>query len=428
MNSSHAPPAAAAERGDAGARMTTPPTVRALRGRIATAAWGAPALLAPFLEAVSDPAHAGAAPAAELWFGAHAARPSPVAAAPAADGTAGWIAADRLPAAERPPVLVKLLAAGAPLSIQVHPDDATAATRAPEDPVGKPELLRALGPMRILCGLRPAAASRTLLSTLAPDAGPLLEALGHGDEGLGEAVALALRADRTSRAALLTAVEDGSRALLAAAGATGPDGTGGGAGAVDGDAAARRAARLALELLGRFPGDPGVLVALLLEDVDLAPGASVFVAPGTPHAYLSGLGLEVMPPSDQVLRGGLTVKPIDVEGFLGVLDAGRTGVPATGVLARRLDGAGWRRHVVPSDAFVVDEADVDGRPLAVDRTGSGAGVLVCVAGAVHLRAADGSVADLAAGTAALLAPGGAAVEVDGRGAVVHATGRQPGAA
>lgn len=426
MSSPHAPHAPVA--GSTAPPPTAPPTVRMLRGRLATAAWGAPFLLAPFLDAVDaveDPAHADGLPAAELWFGAHAARPSPVATGPAADGTAAWTSADRLPADERPPVLVKLLAAGAPLSIQVHPDDATAAARSPEGPVGKPELLRALGPMRILCGLRPAAASRTLLSRLAPDAAPLLEALGHGDEGLGEAVALALRADRTTRAELLTAVEDGARALLAASDAAGPERAGedGGTGT-----AAHRAARLALDLLDRFPGDPGVLVALLLEDVDLAPGTSVFVAPGTPHAYLSGLGLEVMPPSDQVLRGGLTVKPIDVEGFLDVLDAGRTGVPSTGVLARDLAGGGWRRHVLPSDAFVADEADVDGRPLAVERSGPGAGLLVCVAGAVHVRAADGSVADLEAGTAALLAPGGAAVEVDGRGAVIHATCGQPGAA
>ena len=422
MSSSSAatPPIAGA---DVGPTVAGTPTVRALGGRVATAAWGAPSLLAPFLDAVSDVAPAGDAPAAELWFGAHAARPSPVATGPAADGTPGWTGADQLPVAERPQVLVKLLAAGAPLSIQVHPDDATAAARSAEDPTGKPELLRALGPMRILCGLRPAAASRALLSALAPDAGPLLEALGHGDEGLGEAVALALRADRATRAALLTAVEDGARTLLASSRTAGPD-----AGHADADAATLRAGRLALDLLARFPGDPGVLVALLLEDVDLAPGESVFVAPGTPHAYLSGLGLEVMPPSDQVLRGGLTVKPIDVEGFLAVLDAGRTGVPSTGTLARRPDGGGWRRHVIPSDAFVVDEVDVDGRPLAVDRTGPDAGLLVCVAGAVHVRAADGSVADLTAGTAALLAPGGAAVEVDGRGALVHASGRQRGAA
>lgn len=424
MSSPHAPHAPAGRPG-AGSTAAVPPTVRALGGRVATAAWGAPALLAPFLDTVRDAPRAGDPPPAEVWFGAHAARPSPVATGTAADGTPEWAAADRLPAAERPQVLVKLLAAGAPLSIQVHPDDATAAARAAEDPRGKPELLRALGPMRILCGLRPAAASRTLLSTLAPDAVPLLEALGHGDEGLGEAIALALRADRTTRDGLLTAVEQGARALLAASEAAGPDGGGRDGGA---DPATQRAARLALDLLSRFPGDPGVLAALLLEDVDLAPGESVFVAPGTPHAYLSGLGLEVMPPSDQVLRGGLTVKPVDVEGFLAVLDAARTGVPATGTLARRLDGDGWRRHVIPSDAFVVDEADVDGRPLAVDRTGPGAGLVVCVAGAVHVRAADGSVADLEAGTAALLAPGGAAVEVDGRGAVVHATGPQPGGA
>ncbi len=405
-----------------------PPTVRPLRGRVATAAWGAPALLAPFLTPTSDPTSAptsdrgeGELPAAEVWFGAHPARPSSVAVGRTSDPDGRWVPADRLPEAERPHVLVKLLAAGGPLSIQVHPDDATAAARAPEDPLGKPELLRALGPMRILCGLRPAAASRALLSRLAPDAVPLLEALGHGDDGLAEAVALVLRADRTARAALLAAVLDGARALLAE-----PEPSAA-APATATDVATRRAARLALDLHERFPDDPGVVVALLLDDVDLAPGQRVFVAPGTPHAYLSGLGLEVMAPSDQVLRGGLTVKPVDVDGFLDVLDARAPGLPTTATLPRRLDGTGWRRHVTPTDAFVVDEADVDGGPLVVERTGAAAGLLVCVAGTVHVRAGDGSVADVEAGEGALLAPGDDPVELEGQGAVVHAVGRQPGA-
>ncbi|MEZ5256922.1 MAG: hypothetical protein R2705_08530 [Ilumatobacteraceae bacterium] len=43
-----------------------------------------------------------------------------------------------------------------------------------------------------------------------------------------------------------------------------------------------------------YPGDPGALVALLLNQVSLRPGEAVFLPAGQVHMYLSGLGVEVM--------------------------------------------------------------------------------------------------------------------------------------
>jgi len=87
-----------------------------------------------------------------------------------------------------------------------------------------------------------------------------------------------------------------------------------------------------------YPGDPGVLVSLLCNFVVLEPGQALYLPAGNLHAYCSGLGMELMNASDNVLRGGLTPKHIDVDELLararhhpaprdaGGTDAGRTGV------------------------------------------------------------------------------------------------------
>lgn len=68
-----------------------------------------------------------------------------------------------------------------------------------------------------------------------------------------------------------------------------------------------------------FPGDVGVLAALLLNHIVLEPGEAVFLPAGNLHAYLEGFGVEVMANSDNVLRGGLTSKHIDVDELMDIL-------------------------------------------------------------------------------------------------------------
>jgi mannose-6-phosphate isomerase class I len=88
-------------------------------------------------------------------------------------------------------------------------------------------------------------------------------------------------------------------------------------------------------------------------------------------------------------------------------------------LARQYEGSGWQRHVTPTDAFVLDEAEVDG-VLLVERSGVGPSVLLCADGEVVVRAGDGSAAELRPGGAVLLTGGLDPVEVRGRGLVLHA--------
>ena len=89
------------------------------------------------------------------------------------------------------------------------------------------------------------------------------------------------------------------------------------------DAAAgsqRPEARWVTQLAERYPGDPSVAVTLLLNLVHLRPGEAIRLGSGNLHAYLGGAGIELMGASDNVVRGGLTVKPVDVDDLLAVLD------------------------------------------------------------------------------------------------------------
>src|SRR5262249_28273231 len=78
--------------------------------------------------------------------------------------------------------------------------------------------------------------------------------------------------------------------------------------------------RTAVELADVYPGDAGVLASLLLNRITLEPGQALFLAAGNLHAYLRGMAVEIMANSDNVLRGGLTPKHVDVPELLRVLD------------------------------------------------------------------------------------------------------------
>lgn len=68
-----------------------------------------------------------------------------------------------------------------------------------------------------------------------------------------------------------------------------------------------------------FPGDPGVIAAMLLNHFRLQPGEAVFLGAGVPHAYIDGLGVELLANSDNVLRAGLTPKHVDVPELLKIV-------------------------------------------------------------------------------------------------------------
>lgn len=270
-------------------------------------------------------------PQAELWLGDHPGAPAHV--AKAANGERTLIdLIDSDP--ERYgvdgghlPFLLKVLAIGGPLSLQVHPDLDQARegfareealgvpTEAPHRNYGdanhKPELLVALTEVRALSGFRPLEAARADLLALAAAA-----PAGEGSRAL-EAVAERCAGDAdAARRELLTWALRGGVEVAAALEAI--------RAAVSGDSASEwidaQRLRTLRDLTAAYPTDPGVLVSLLLHFVRLDPGEAIYLGARQLHAYLGGLAVEVMAASDNVLRAGLTVKHVDVDELLRVAD------------------------------------------------------------------------------------------------------------
>lgn len=360
-----------------------------LYGPIRNYAWGSRSAIAT-LQGRPTPSPE---PEAELWLGAHPGAPASV------DRDGARVSLVELLSAEpghwlgqqivgrfgvRLPFLLKVLAADAPLSLQAHPDPeqaraghaADAAREAGQrnyvDPFHKPELLVALTPMEALCGFRaPAESAEVLAAFGVPSLDPVVAALRTGAAGLADAVRLLLTFPTDQRAGLVAAV--------ASAALDTPD------------------ARLARSLADSYPGDPGVLVALLLNWVRIAPGEAIWMPAGNLHAYLRGTGVEIMAASDNVLRGGLTPKRIDVDELLRVLrfevldDPVVRAVPvAPGVLC-------WP---VPVDDFALHQVQVGSDRAEATLPLVGPRVVLCSAGALTVDDGAGSV-ELGPGQAAV---------------------------
>lgn len=372
-------------------------------------AWGTTDSIAHLLGIESD-----GTPWAEQWFGAH-----PLGDSPTDDG--GTLSAhladhpEQLGAAcletfgIRLPFLIKILSAATPLSLQAHPTRAqardgharesllgvplTAAERSFKDDWPKPEAIVALTPFKALVGFRDP--HRTA---------ELFEALGLGDSL--DSVIGPLR-DREGVPALqevfLDVLSLGERRhlvdeVLAAAvdrlGAPGELGV---------------FARTAVEIDESHPSDPGILAALLLNHFSLEPGQSLSLAPGVMHSYLRGTCVEVMANSDNVVRGGLTSKHIDVDALLQVVDF--QPAPISVDTAHGSDGV----YVYPSrfDEFELWMLQpTSDRELQVPRVDSGRIALV-VAGDFTLTS-DTGLCTIGPGRAAFLAAG-EAVTARGRG-------------
>lgn len=348
--------------------------VEVIRGALKDYAWGIPDGLAPWS------GESTGAPQAELWFGAHPSAPS-------------WVA-DRsltldavLPQSEVP-LLTKLLAAATPLSIQVHPHaqlarEAFADQQVPgadqvySDPDEKTELLIAIEHFEVFAGWRDTADALAILAGIdgTEQARTALE-----KSGPIAAVPLLLAMDTDTRAVQLV---DSVRAV------------GFGDSEVDAYATVAR----------MYPDDPGLLVSVLLAYRELKPGNAIFVPAGVPHSYIRGLGLEVMTSSDNVVRLGLTPKPVFVAAALLALS------PA--------------HDEVFIDANFGDRIAPVGAPFAVTMTGDELSldsgnfrVVVALEGHAAITAhAGGAAITLDQGEAAVITAGEPAVRVTTSGRV-----------
>ncbi|KAA0961378.1 mannose-6-phosphate isomerase, class I [Microbacterium sp. ANT_H45B] len=339
-------------------------------------AWGSQTLLA---ELEGRPA--ADAPEAEVWFGDHPGDPADVEGGSTLDAVTGGSL----------PYLLKLLAAASPLSIQVHPtiEQARAgwereAALASDDPTRnyrddnhKPELIVALSErFESLSGLRPVDDTLRLLDVLGTGAG--VGALAARLRGEGDVLRDTIGWLLSGQAqAAVDDVIDAVRSVTAS------------------DAGEWSVALRAVADISRtYPGDPGVVVALLMNHVVLQRGEAVFLRAGLLHAYIAGLGVEIMAASDNVLRGGLTPKRIDVPELLGILDTTTGEVPVL-----RPDAVGAvTEYPVPVADFALRRIALDGADVDVEVDGPT--MVLATAGRVQVRGADGETRDVPIGTAA----------------------------
>jgi len=366
--------------------------------------WGSPTLI-PALEGRTPTGR----PEAEVWYGDHPGSPSLTLDGRTLDAVLAEAGAGSLP------FLLKVLAAEVSLSIQAHPskDEAVAgfareeaagiprdaAERTYRDDNHKPEIIVALSEsFRALVGLRPLERTRRLVAALG-DA-PGVSALASRLRGEEDAAVLRGTLEWALSEATQADIDDVIAAL---------------ASAEDAGFAAE------LDVLRRisrdFPGDRGVVVALLMNLVVLHRGQALFAPAGVLHAYQDGLGVELMAASDNVLRGGLTPKHIDVPELLGIVETTPAEVFPIEP-ARRGDVA----------TYDVGVADFSLRRVAVTAGGASA---VAVTGPTIVLATAGRVTVATGADAVELVPGRAAyVSADEREVTLTGAGEvfvaQPG--
>lgn len=311
-------------------------------------------------------------PVAEIWFGTHPGSPSVLAEKPH-ETLSSQLGGHHLN------FLLKILAADQPLSIQAHPNKEQAQAgfasensqgiaieaknRNYKDDQPKPEMIVALSDFEALCGFKPIEEIDQLLCDLETHSG-----VSEGFRSISANWRVQLRqqdglqklfSDISRRRGNL----DGFNAELATL--------------ADFDARFALAERLNL----LYPGDPGVVLALLMNHMFLKPGEALFLEAGNAHAYLNGLAVEVMAASDNVLRGGLTPKHIDIEELEKVLDftPGEIELVIPEEIVR-----GLIHYPCNTDEFLLYKAEPSGNLVLADLGMAGEWVILCTAGEIAL--------------------------------------------
>jgi len=280
--------------------------VYVISGALKNYEWGTSDGLRPWTD--------GPAPLAELWFGVHPSGPSPVVPmggdfALANPSTSETLLLNSILTRAEVPILVKLLSAAKPLSVQVHPSAEFAHRgfhdiNAQSDPENLPfadefekiELLYALTEFEAFAGWRDFTQVRAIFASLSaltsvdffPTDATQSEAFTH----------LVHHAPHIAQ--LSTVIAAIPRALAQSLDAQ----------SITAHSLDAHSLDAYATVIAEYPHDPGCLLTLFLDVVHLEPGESIFVPAGVPHSYIRGTGIEVMTSSDNVLRLGLTPKPV----------------------------------------------------------------------------------------------------------------------
>jgi mannose-6-phosphate isomerase len=366
--------------------------------------WGSSSDIPHFLGASPD-----GRPLAEIWMGTHELSPSEV----ELEGGATSLAE----VAGQLPFMMKILAAGRPLSLQVHPNaqlaragfeaenaagvPLDAAHRTYKDPRHKPEMAYALTTFDTLVGFRPTAEVLRVLDAIDTDlTSTLAEELRAkpGFDGIVRIVEQLLAEPPTAEQ--IDEVVAQCRRLVAQH--------------VD----VKRAYVTLIEVSEHFPGDPGLVISLLLNRVTLQPGEAAFLGAGIIHAHLHGMCIEVMTSSDNVLRAGLTSKHVDPDGLVTCLERGMSRLAR---ITPEVVGTETEVFAPDVDEFALAVTQV----AASDATGTtlygtGRRIVLCTGGRVEVVSANGERLGLVRGDSVYLADADGDVRVVGTGEVAVA--------
>ncbi|MCL2541982.1 MAG: mannose-6-phosphate isomerase, class I [Nocardioidaceae bacterium] len=352
---------------------------------------------------------ADGAPLAEVWMGTHPLGPAqietPDGRRPLSD-VAGEL-----------PFMMKILSAAQPLSIQVHPQAARARSgyaeeeaagvpldaphRVYKDPSPKPEMVYALSTFDTLVGFRPTA---EILRVLSPIENPTIQSLtaylrrNPGFRGIVNTLRRLLD-EPPAVAEIHDVVEQCGRAL-------------------DLGIDVKRAYATALMIAEHFPDDVGVLISLMLNRLTLQPGEAAYLEAGIIHAHLSGMCLEVMVSSDNVLRAGLTTKHVAPAELVRCLAEGMSRVSRVtpNLFGLSTDIFAPRQGDFALSLTQCSPADPDGLLLP----GQGHRLMVCTGGEVIVTNTEGDGLRLQRGDVAYAGPADGDVHVIGTGELAQA--------
>lgn len=396
-----------------------------IEGEIQHYAWGSHTILPNFLslEPTTEPW-------AELWLGAHPLAPSrvvdreiPLDRAIAAEPRRMLGEAVTRVFGDKLPFLLKLIAPAQPLSLQVHPSREHAkesfaaenaaglaldsAARNYRDPNHKPEMVLALEPFEALCGFRTPR-----------KAGAMLEGL-HSP--LAERMRLLIQDQPTAhgvraafRMLISPAMSPAQGEVVALAEACAER-------LAEGSSPSVRIDRIVGYLHERFPGDPGVAAALLLNPVSLQPGEAMFVPAGIIHSYLSGFAVEIMASSDNVLRAGLTPKKVDAHELLQCVSV--NAAPPIRVAPEHLTEH-TNAYFAPIDDFELSVTTIAGKEGSffpgITIPGSGPRILLCTDGDIIVESSSGRHR-IGRGGAIFVSASAGALRAGGHGTIVQAS-------
>ena len=384
-------------------------------------AWGSTTAIADLLGRPSP----SNKPQAELWMGAHPKAPSRVLLPD------GPMAMDRFIEADPPgvlgletaqhyenrlPFLFKVLAAARPLSIQAHPNlqqaregfarenaagiDIKAPDRNYRDANHKPECICALTDFWAMNGFRESKDMASRLNNLCP------RTLQHL-----VAQTLPVNAAPDLRGlfqALLSLDAEASRQVVDEVLAS-----------LDTLSNTDEVGRWIQVLQKEYPYDIGVLSPALLNLVRLAPGEAMYLPAGQLHAYLEGVGIELMANSDNVLRGGLTPKHVDVPELLRVLNFSATSLD---ILTPQPLGPTEKVYQTDADEFQLSAIEIMSGRMHKNPHNSEVQLFLCTEGRAEAsRKTDPDKIALKKGTCLLVKAGAKAFQIEGAATLYKAT-------